>query len=79
MEETKIFDKDAVVDELVKDTVIKVSKILEEKGYNPIKQLKGYILSGDLGYITSHKQARNMIAKIEINDLLEVLLKDFIK
>ena len=68
MEETKIFDKDAVVDELVKDTVIKVSKILEEKGYKPIKQLKGYILSGDLGYKTSQKQARNMIAKIEIND-----------
>ena len=51
---------------------------LVEKGYNPINQLVGYILSGDPTYITSHKNARNLIRSVERDELLEKMLKNYI-
>ena len=55
-----------------------VYSALEEKGYNPINQIVGYILSGDPTYITSHKDARNLIRKIERDELLENMVKNYI-
>jgi len=52
---------------------------LDEKGYNPIDQMVGYILSGDPSYITSHNNARNLIRHIERDDLVEELLRSFLK
>lgn len=52
---------------------------LEEKGYNAIDQMVGYILSGDPSYITGHNNARNIIRHIERDDLLEELLRNFLK
>jgi len=52
---------------------------LDEKGYNPIDQMVGYILSGDPSYITSHNNARNIIRHIERDDLVEELLRKFLK
>lgn len=51
---------------------------LKEKGYNPINQIVGYILSGDPTYITSHKEARNIIRMIERDELLENMVKNYI-
>ena len=51
---------------------------LEEKGYNPINQIVGYILSGDPTYITSHKGARNLIRQVERDELLEKMVKEYI-
>ncbi len=51
---------------------------LTEKGYNPVNQIVGYIMSGDPTYITSHKNARYLIMKIERDELLEELLKNYI-
>ena len=51
---------------------------LEEKGYNPITQIVGYILSGDPTYITSHKNARALIGKLERDELLEELVREFL-
>ena len=51
---------------------------LEEKGYNPINQIVGYILSGDPTYITSYKDARNLIRQIERDELLEKMVKNYI-
>ena len=51
---------------------------LEDKGYNPINQLVGYILSGDPTYITNHKNARNLIRQIERDDLLEQMVRNYI-
>lgn len=51
---------------------------LNEKGYNPINQLVGYILSGDPTYITNHKNARAMIRKLERDEILEELLKSYL-
>lgn len=52
---------------------------LEEKGYHPIDQMVGYILSGDPSYITGHNNARNLIRRIERDDLVEELLRSFLK
>lgn len=50
-----------------------------EKGYNPVRQIVGYILSGDPTYITSHKGARNLINKIERDELLEEIVKVYLE
>ena len=62
----------------VKEILTVVYQALVEKGYNPINQIVGYILSGDPTYITSHKDARNLIRAIERDELLEKLVKEYI-
>ena len=61
-----------------KEILKEVYEALVEKGYNPINQIVGYILSGDPTYITSHKNARNKIRQIERDELLEKLVRSFI-
>ena len=56
-----------------------VYNALQKKGYNPINQIVGYIISGDLGYISSYKEARNRMAKIDRTVLVEELLKNYLK
>ena len=63
----------------VKDIVAQVYEALKVKGYDPISQLVGYILSGDPTYITSYNGARGLIVKIERDELLEELVKDYVK
>ena len=60
--------------EILKD----VYNSLIEKGYNPINQIVGYILSGDPTYITSHNNARNLIRQVERDELLEEMVKTYI-
>lgn len=55
-----------------------VKKAMIEKGYNPVNQIVGYILSGDPTYITSYNQARANISKIERNELLEEIVKSYL-
>ncbi|QNO16082.1 IreB family regulatory phosphoprotein [Alkalicella caledoniensis] len=62
----------------VKEVLTDVFKSLEEKGYNPINQIVGYLLSGDPAYITSHNNARVKIRKLERDDILEELVKSYI-
>ena len=61
------------------EVLLTVYNALDEKGYNPIDQMVGYILSGDPSYITSHNNARNLIRHIERDDLVEELLRNFLK
>ncbi|MCP1101775.1 uncharacterized protein (UPF0297 family) [Aequitasia blattaphilus] len=56
-----------------------VYQALSEKGYNPVNQIVGYIMSGDPTYITSHNGARSLIMKVERDDLVEEMLKTYIK
>ena len=72
--------------EVVKDNNLPVSDILaqvynalSEKGYNPVNQIVGYIMSGDPTYITSYKNARSLIMKVERDELVEELFKEYIK
>ena len=59
--------------------LLQVYRALEEKGYNPINQLVGYILSEDPTYITTYKNARAIIRRIDRDDLLQALVRDFVK
>ena len=61
-----------------KEILKEVYEALVEKGYNPINQIVGYILSGDPTYITSHKDARSKIRTIERDELLEKMVKNYI-
>lgn len=62
-----------------KEVLDVVYTAMEEKGYNPVNQIVGYIMSGDPTYITSYKGARSMIMKVERDELVEELLKEYIK
>lgn len=62
----------------VKEILKAVYEALSEKGYNPINQIVGYILSGDPTYITSHKNARSLIRKIERDELVEELVREYL-
>ena len=63
----------------VKDVLNVVYNAMAEKGYNPVNQIVGYIMSGDPTYITSYKNARSMIMKVERDELVEELLRAYIK
>ena len=56
----------------------RVYEALQEKGYNPVNQMVGYIMSGDPTYITSHNNARSLIMKVERDELVEEILKEYI-
>lgn len=62
----------------VADIVASVYYSLVEKGYNPVNQIVGYIMSGDPTFITSHKNARSLIMKVEKDELVEELLREYI-
>ena len=62
-----------------KDILEIVYQALREKGYNPVSQMVGYIMSGDPTYITSHNGARSLIMKMERDELVEEMLKTYIK
>ena len=63
----------------VKEILDTVYDAMAEKGYNPVNQIVGYIMSGDPTYITSHNNARSLIMKVERDELVEELLKEYIK
>lgn len=67
-------DQDQVVRKIIDDVYL----ALTEKGYNPVSQIVGYIMSGDPTYITSHNGARSMIMRVERDEIIEELLKDYI-
>ncbi len=75
---TIVFNIPGSREETVKSTITAVYNALAEKGYNPINQMVGYILSEDPTYITTHNNARNLIRRIDRDDLLEILLKNYL-
>ena len=77
--ETQAYSLDDFSDEIVRDTLKDVYIALEERGYNPINQIVGYLMSRDPGYITSYKDARTKIMSVKPSRLLEVIVKEAIK
>ena len=65
-------------DKSMKEVVEIVYNALEDRGYNPIDQMVGYILSGDPSYITSHNNARNLISRIDRDELVEEILRNYL-
>lgn len=76
---TQFFEFEVNMDKKVTDILETVFTALTEKGYNPVNQIVGYIMSGDPTYITSHMGARSLIMKVERDELVEVVLKKFIE
>lgn len=75
---TRYFKVQAEPETGVKSILSTVYEALTEKGYDPVNQIVGYIMSGDPTYITSHKNARSLIMKAERDELVEELLKEYI-
>ncbi|TWI56301.1 IreB family regulatory phosphoprotein [Halalkalibacter nanhaiisediminis] len=79
MDKTMQFNfPDDSVDVDVQEVLLSVYESLEEKGYNPINQIVGYLLSGDPAYIPRHKDARTLIRKLERDELIEELVKSYL-
>ena len=76
---TQYFKVEKVPELQVKDILAIVYQSLSEKGYNPLNQIVGYIMSGDPTYITSHNNARSLIMKVERDELVEEVLRAYIK
>lgn len=79
MDETKIYSAEEFQDAAIIATLKEVVAVLEERSYNPINQIVGYLMSGDPGYISNHKSARTKIMEIDRTKLLEILVKNFIE
>ncbi|HIT86281.1 MAG TPA: IreB family regulatory phosphoprotein [Candidatus Coprocola pullicola] len=80
LNQTQCFDGlEKEIENEAKNILLSVSEALKEKGYNPVNQIVGYILSGDPTYITSHKNARSLIRKLERDELLEELIQDYLE
>ena len=77
-EETNVFDPKDVNNSLVKDTLEDVKEALEERGYNSVNQLVGYLISGDPGYISNYKESRQKLTKIDRTDIIECLLRYYL-
>ena len=79
LENTRYFKVDQEAESGAKEVLAVVYEALTEKGYNQVNQIVGYIMSGDPTYITSHKNARSLIMKVERDELVEEMLKEYIK
>ena len=79
MNDTITFSIGSDKDKQVKEILEIVYNALKEKGYNPISQIVGYILSEDPTYITTHNNARSLIRKVDRDELLQQLVKDYLK
>lgn len=77
-EPTAVFSIHDDKDQQIKQVMMQVYRALEEKGYNPVNQLVGYILSEDPTYITTHNGARSLIRKVDRDDLLQALLRSYL-
>jgi len=77
--DTQYFRPAKEQENVVRDTIEDVYEALTEKGYNPVSQIVGYIMSGDPTYITSHNGARSQIMRVERDEIIEELLKDYIQ
>ncbi|MBR2189242.1 MAG: IreB family regulatory phosphoprotein [Eubacterium sp.] len=79
IDSTQFFNVKVDSDISVREVLNEVYEAMVEKGYNPVNQIVGYIMSGDPTYVTSHKGARSKIMKVERDELVEELLRDYIR
>ncbi|HOL16686.1 MAG TPA: IreB family regulatory phosphoprotein [Bacillota bacterium] len=75
---TVLFNVEGEEENQARKIMLAVYQALKEKGYNPLNQLVGYLISGDPAYVTSHNNARSLIRQVERDELLEELLKNYL-
>lgn len=79
LDKTSLFDVNEFKIADITQTLNEVYEALQEKGYNPINQMVGYLISGDPGYISSYKGARSKMVLLERSEIVSILLKDYLK
>lgn len=75
---TAVFDVDQVKKKLISDMLKEVTSALKERGYQPINQIVGYLVSGDPGYISSFKDARSKIMEYERSEIMALILEEYL-
>ncbi len=78
-ENTMKFNIELDPEQKVRGILTTVQEALKEKGYNPVSQMVGYLLSGDPTYITSHNSARSLINRAERDEIIEILLRNYLE
>ncbi len=79
MDKTTLFDVSIIKNELVSRTLNEVFEALQERGYNPVNQMVGYLISGDPGYISSYKNARTKIGEIDRAEIIQTILEFYLE
>ena len=79
MNGTRLFNIEELETALIEKTIKEVYIALEERGYNPLNQIVGYLITGDAGYISSYKDARKKITSLDRAKVLEELLKNYLR
>lgn len=79
MNETIVIDTDCIKNEDIKSTLRDIINDMNDAGYNAYKQITEYLITGEVGYITSYKESRSRIEKINRRDLVEFMLKEYAK
>ena len=77
MDKTTLFEIDEITNALIETTLDEIYDALKEKGYNPVSQIVGYLVSGDPGYITNYKNARNKILNLDRGKILEIMVRNY--
>lgn len=77
-DKTMVFNVAQLENYMITETLLKVKNNLDEKGYNGINQIVGYLTSGDISYISSYKDSRKIIEKIEREKIVETLVKNYL-
>ena len=78
-EQTTLFNFNELDAQAARETLEEVYDALEERGYNPVNQIVGYLISGDPGYISSYKNARSKMQEVDRAKIVEILLQEFRK
>lgn len=78
LEKTNLFERQEIEGALISQTLFEVYESLKERGYNPINQLVGYLVSGDPGYISSYKGARDKILQLDRTKILVTVLESYL-
>ena len=77
MDKTTLFEIEDITNALIETTLDEIYDALKEKGYNPISQIVGYLVSGDPGYITNYKNARDKMLGLDRNKVLELMVRNY--
>lgn len=78
-DKTSMFDILELKEELIKNTLQEVTDSLRERGYDPMNQIAGYLISGDPGYISSFKDARKQMIELDRSEVVKLILESFMK
>lgn len=79
MDKTTLFEIEDITNALIETTLDEMYDALKEKGYNPISQIVGYLVSGDPGYITNYKNARDKMLGLDRNKVLELMVRNYLE